>query len=77
MFSRVKPILNNPLPMTSRLLIGLLDFIVYCCIWIPDYGEVLSLLYTLLTETQQAKTDKLVLSWETQKAFKTLQAALL
>ena len=58
--------------MTSRLLIGFLDFTVYCCIWIPDYGELLLFLYTLLTETQQAKTDKLVLSPKTQKAFKTL-----
>ena len=34
-------------------------------------------LYKLIAETQQAQTDKLVWSPETQKAFKVLQAALL
>ena len=34
-------------------------------------------LYELIAETQQAQTDKLVWSPETQKAFKVLQTALL
>ena len=34
-------------------------------------------LYKLIAETQQAQTDKLVWSPETQKAFKVLQIALL
>ena len=34
-------------------------------------------LYKLIAETQQAQTDKLVWSPETQKAFKVLQTALL
>ena len=34
-------------------------------------------LYKLRAETQQAQTDKLVWSPETQKAFKVLQIALL
>ena len=33
--------------------------------------------YKLITETQQAQTNKLVLSPDTQKAFKALQTALL
>ena len=63
--------------MTLRLLRGFLDITVYCHICIPGYGELPWLLYTFLTKTQQAKTEKLVWSPETQKAFKTLQAALL
>ena len=46
-------------------------------IWIPGYGELARPLYKLIAETQQAQTDKLVLSPETQKAFKVLQTALL
>ena len=34
-------------------------------------------LYELIAETQQAQTDKLVWSPETQKAFKVLQTTLL
>ena len=49
----------------------------YCCIWIPGYGELARPLYKLIAETQQAQTDKLVWSPETQKAFKVLQTALL
>ena len=49
-----------------------------CChIWILGYGDLVHPLYKLITETQQAQTNKLVWSAETQKAFKALQAALL
>ena len=37
--SRVKPVLNHPLPMTLRQLRGYLGVIGYCHIWIPVYGE--------------------------------------
>ena len=46
-------------------------------IWIPGYGEPAQPLYKLIAETQQAQTDKLVWSPDTQKAFKVLQTALL
>ena len=46
-------------------------------IWIPGYGELTQPLYKLIAETQQAQTDKLIWSPETQKAFKILQTALL
>ena len=49
----------------------------YCPIWIPGYGEFAQPLYKLIVETQQAQTDKLVWSPDTQKAFKFLQTALL
>ena len=45
--------------------------------WIPGYGELARPLYKLIAETQQAQTDKLVWSPDTQKAFKALQTALL
>ena len=49
-----------------------------CChIWILGYGDLVHPLYKLITETQQAQTNKLVWSAETQKAFKALQTALL
>ena len=63
--------------MTLRQLRGFLGITGYCCIWIPGYGEFARPLYKLITETQQAQTNKLVWSAETQKAFKALQAALL
>ncbi|XP_055406058.1 uncharacterized protein LOC129629878 [Bubalus kerabau] len=74
---RIKPILNHPLPMTLRQLRGFLGITGYCRIWIPGYGELARPLYKLIAETQQAQTDKLVWSPETQKAFKVLQTALL
>ena len=49
----------------------------YCCIWISGYRELAWPLYKFLTEIQQAQTDKLVWSPDTQKAFKALQTALL
>ena len=63
--------------MTLRQLRGLLGITDYCCIWIPGYGELARPLYKFLTETQQAQTDKLVWSPDTQKAFKALQTAIL
>ena len=74
---RIKPILNHPLPMTLRQLRGFLGLTGYCCVWIPGYGELAQPLYKLIAETQQAQTDKLVWSPDTQKAFKVLQTALL
>ena len=41
------------------------------------WGTCLEPLYKLITETQQAQTNKLVWSSETQKTFKSLQTALL
>ena len=61
--------------MTLRQLRGFLGITGY--IWISDYGELAWPLYKLIAETQQAQTDKLVWSPETQKAFKVLQTALL
>ena len=43
----------------------------------PGYGDFDWPLYKLIAETQQAQTDKLVWSPDTQKAFKVLQIALL
>ena len=63
--------------MTLRQLRGFLGITGYCRIWIPGYGELARPLYKLIAETQQAQTDKLVWSPETQKAFKVLQTALL
>ena len=63
--------------MTLRQLRGFWGITGYCHIWIPGYGELLQPLYKLITETQQAQTDKLVWSPDTQKAFKVLQTALL
>ena len=45
--------------------------------WIPGYGEPAWPLYELRAETQQAQTNRLVWSPDTQKAFKVLQTALL
>ena len=63
--------------MTLRQLRGLLGITGYCCIWIPGYGELAQPLYKFLAETQQAQTDKLVWCPDTQKAFKSLQTAIL
>ena len=63
--------------MTLRQLRGFLGITGYCHIWIPDYGELARPLHKFIAETQQAQTDKLVWSPETQKAFKVLQTALL
>ena len=69
--------LDHPLPMTLRQLKGFLGISCYCQIWIPGYGELAWPLYKFIAETQQAQTDKLVWSPETQKPFKVLQTALL
>ena len=63
--------------MSLRQLTGFLGITGYCRIWIPGYGELARPLYKLIAETQQAQTDKLVWSPETEKAFKVLQTALL
>ena len=63
--------------MTLRQLRGFLGITGYCLIRIPGYRELARPLYKLIAETQQAQTDKLVWSPETQKAFKFLQTALL
>ena len=61
----------------SPHLSGFLGITGYCRIWFPGYGELAGPLYKLIAETQQAQTDKLVWSPDTQKAFKVLQTALL
>ena len=68
--------LNEP-NVTLRQLRRFLGITGYCCIWIPGYGELAQPLYKLITVTQQAQTNKLVWSPETQKAFEALQTALL
>ena len=77
MLSRVKPVLNHPLPMTLRQLKGFLGIKGYCCIWVLGYGELALPLYQLITETQQAQTDKLAWSSEIQKVLQAPQTALL
>ena len=74
---RIKPILNYPLSMTLRQLRGFGGITGYCRVWIPGYGELARPLYKLIAETQQAQTDKLVWSPDTQNAFKLLQTAFL
>ena len=49
----------------------------YSHLRIPAYGEPVQPLYKLIAEVQQAQTEKLVWSPDTQKAFKVLQIALL
>ena len=61
--------------MTLRHLRGFWGITSYCCIWFLGYGELAQTLYKLITETQQAQTDKLAWSPDTQKAFKALQTA--
>ena len=73
---RIKPILNHPLPMSKRQLKGFGGITGYCHIWIPGYGELARPLYKLIAETQQAQTNKLVWSPDTQKAFKVLQTII-
>ena len=63
--------------MTLRLLRGFWGLTSHYCIWFLGYGELARPLYKLIAETQQAQTDKLVWSPDTQKAFKVLQTALL
>ena len=63
--------------MTLRQLRRFLGITGYCHIWIPGYGELARPLYKLIAETQQAQTDKLLWSPDTQKAFKVLQTAIL
>ena len=63
--------------MTLRQLRRFLGITGYCHIWIPGYGEPARPLYELRAETQQAQTNGLVWSPDTQKAFKVLQTALL
>ena len=63
--------------MTLRQLRGFGGITGYSHIGIPGYGELARPLYKLIAETQQAQTDKLVWSPDTQKAFKVLQTALL
>ena len=74
---RIKSVLNHPLPMTLRQLRGFWGITGYWHIWILGYRKLARPLYKLITETQQAQTDKLVCSPDTQKAFKALQTALL
>ena len=63
--------------MTLRQLSGFLGITGYCPIWIPAHEELDRPLYKLIAETQQAQTDKLVWSPDTQKSFKVLQTAFL
>ena len=63
--------------MTLRQLREFLGITGYCCIWNVGYAELAWSLRKLITENQQAQTDKLVWSPDTQKAFKVLQTALL
>ena len=63
--------------MNLRQLRGRWGIRDYCRIWIPGYGELAQPLYTLIAETQQAQTNRLVWSPDTQKAFKVLQTVLL
>ena len=70
---KIKPVLNYPLPMTLRQLRRFLGITGYCHIWIPGYGELARPLYKLIAETQQAQTDKLLWSSDTQNAFTVLQ----
>ena len=60
--------------MTLRQLRGFGGITGYCCIWILGYGELTRLLYKLITETQQAQTNKLVWSPDSQKAISALNA---
>ena len=63
--------------MTLRQLRRFLGITGYCHIWILGYEELARPLYKLIAEIQQAQTDKLLWSPDTQKAFKVLQTALL
>ena len=63
--------------MTLRQLREFLGISGYCCIWNVGYAELAWSLCKLITGNQQAQTDKLVWSPETQKSFKSLQTAFL
>ena len=63
--------------MTLKQLREFLGITGHCHIWTPGYGELAQPLYKLITETQQAQTEKLVWSPDTQKAFKACHTALL
>ena len=68
--------------MTLRQLRRFLGVTGYCSIWILGYGELVWPLYLyfiliLITEIQQAQTNEFFWSPEAQKAFETLQTALL
>ena len=52
--------------MTLRPLRGFWGITSYYCIWFLGYGELAWPLYKLIAETQQAQTDKLVWSPDTQ-----------
>ena len=56
--------------MTLRQLRRILEITDYCHIWILGYGEIAQPLYKLIAETQQAQTDKLIWSPETQKVLR-------
>ena len=60
--------------MTLRQLRGFWGITGYCCIWILGYGELARLLYKLITDTQQAQTNKLVWSPHSQKAISAFNA---
>ena len=65
--------------MILRQLRGFLGITGYCHIWILGYGGLSGPLYKPITETQQAKTDRLIWSPETQKGLasaKSLQSCL-
>ena len=57
--------------MTLRQLREFWGITGYCHIWIPGHGELARPLYKLIAETQQAQTDKLVWSPDTQKVLQT------
>ena len=66
--------------MTLRQLRRFLGITGYCHIWILGYGELTQPLYKLIAETQQAQTDKLVWSPDTQRLlrlFRLLSCKLL
>ena len=46
--------------MILRQLRGFLGIIGYCRLWVTDYGELARPLYEIITDTQQAQTNKLV-----------------
>ena len=57
MLSRVKPILDHPLPMILRQLRGFLGITGYCQIWILGYGGLAQLL--MRAQTAPQKRDSL------------------
>ena len=63
--------------MNLRQLKGFWDITGYCHSQILGYKELAQPLYNLVTETQQAQTNKLIWSLDTQKAFKSPQTTLL